>query len=119
MAALYGDHDAGAEGVEACCVGQGLLRGEKIWGLELGKRAIQWGVANRGEGWEKDAIAAVALVCSTMEVMMLGSSALPASASEDDLLEPTPTTTTLSCLPAARFEVDVDLNPSLPSTAKP
>ena len=29
MAALYGDHDAGAEGVETSCVGQGLLGAER------------------------------------------------------------------------------------------
>ena len=60
-------------------------------------------------------MAAVALVCSTMEVMMLGSSALPASA-EDDLLEPTPTTmmSSVSQQPVSKVD-DVDLNPPLPS----
>jgi len=76
------------------------------------------GRQSKGKVGRRDA-AAVALVCSTMEVMMLGSSALPASASEDDLLEPTPTTTTLSSVsqpPGSK--VDVDLNPSLPSTVE-
>ena len=77
------------------------------------------GCQSKGEVGRRDAMAAVALVCSTMEVMMLGSSALPASASEDDLLEPTPTTTTLSSVsqpPGSK--VVVDLNPSLPSTVE-
>lgn len=85
-----------------------------------GSEPIQLGgLQTKGKVGRRDAIAAVALVCSTMEVMMLGSSALPASASEDDLLEPTPTTTTLSSVsqpPGSK--VDVDLNPSLPSTVE-
>ena len=77
------------------------------------------GCQSKGEVGRRDAMAAVALVCSTMEVMMLGSSALPASASEDDLLEPTPTTTTLSSVSQPpNSKVDVDLNPPLPSTVE-
>ena len=87
-----------------------------------GSEPIQLGgyVQSKGKVGRRDAIAAVALVCSTMEVMMLGSSAFPASASEDDLLEPTPTTTTMlsSVSQPPDSKVDVDLNPPLPSTVE-
>ena len=85
-----------------------------------GSEPIQLGgLQTKGKVGRRDAIAAVALVYSTMEVMMLGSSALPASASEDDLLEPTPTTTTLSSVSQPpNSKVDVDLNPPIPSTVE-
>jgi len=86
-----------------------------------GSEPIQLGgLQSKGKVGRRDAVVAVALVCSTMEVMMLGSSALPASASEDDLLEPTPTTTTTlsSVSQPPDSKVDVDLNPSLPSTVE-
>ena len=87
-----------------------------------GSEPIQLGgLQTKGKVGRRDAIAAVALVYSTMEVMMLGSSALPASASEDDLLEPTPTTTTTTLSSVSQppdSKVDVDLNPSLPSTVE-
>ena len=87
-----------------------------------GSEPIQLGgLQTKGKVGRRDAIAAVALVYSTMEVMMLGSSALPASASEDDLLEPTPTTTTTTLSSVSQppdSKVDVDLNPPLPSTVE-